>query len=233
MKSGEADPMTARDMIKANVLRMQRQGMSVLAIARTLHVSEFRVSRFLEGETIAKDFAVAVHEAGHAVVGLTLGLKLDKVHVTRKGGATQWVDRSHKEFLTVIVAGSVAEDLFVGSAKLVSKVLGKLRIGDRGSDEDQAVRLAGFTLEVPAAVIETIKETEERAHEILIERRSHVEVLAKALLEKRTLSGREVGKLLSSTLVSVNRALSRRGPRASSRRPEPAGSRIDAKPYRR
>jgi hypothetical protein len=47
-----------------------------------------------------------------------------------------------------------------------------------GSDEDQAVRLAGFKLQVPVKTISIIKEAEKRAEEILMPCRDDVQKLA-------------------------------------------------------
>jgi ATP-dependent Zn protease len=218
------DRLAKLESLARRATQMRAQGMSLTAIAEELNrkgtgmtpLTRSGVQRLLSGARVSyrqltEDERAAIHEAGHAVVGLAMGLELDSVRLTRSGGGGAcWTKRSilrlGKEYLTVVVTGYVAEDLLMPGSNRVSEGLQNLRIGEKGSDEDQAVRLAGFKLEVPAATIRRIEEAERRAEEILMPRLDDVQRLADVLVERKSLTGSEVAAVVGKRLQRRRRA---------------------------
>lgn len=175
---------------------------------------------------------VAYHEAGHAVVSLLRGEEISRVSIhgmtSGVGGAVFQADddrlftskRKVVSRIMIAYAGRASEEIHYGDENVTEGA---------GNDITQATKLlmayvtkfgfdksVGFIdLEVLAGefqtnetVIERVKELSkemyQETHKLLKNNYDMVEVLAKKLLEVKTMSGEEVGALMQTALVAVS-----------------------------
>ena len=154
---------------------------------------------------------VAVHEAAHAVVGRKLGLRCGKVTLEHEERTRFWRDDhgvfkwapdgesiAHAElsarwyprregdqreadeaYVTALYAGHEAERVICGEAK-----------GNDVHDRENAAKVIGDDPELEA-------ELRARARTVVIAHRADIEMIATALLERRTLFGGEVHVMLA------------------------------------
>jgi len=158
--------------------------------------------------TSRKEWWTAVHEAGHAVIGRVLGLKCGKVTIVpdfrekTSGVATvhgQWktyeawekrgkyrdISSVYRGRIIMLMAGAEAEIVCTGRC--------------RGGDDHDRLQIA-ITMEEVAIPNDDLQRYEQRLRiktSALIRRHLRkIEHLAKALVEHRTISGRDVDRLL-------------------------------------
>lgn len=142
----------------------------------------------------------AVHEAGHCVIGVSLGLTPAFVSLRDGGGLTSWRwdgrPSLHKR-LMILAGGWLAETLH--------------GFADRGwassDDHSQALTAIGMERRVPDSMVGDPWSAPEgraahaEARAILISRRAQVAALAERLMVYRHLSGSEVVRFLATQPV--------------------------------
>ena len=139
----------------------------------------------------ASDERIVYHEAGHAVVSMAFGDKVEFVTIEpfREidgrliNGRVRWTSDGLDPFYrcTVNVAGATAEQVFcVGSGNL------------RGTDREKAMEHAREICETEDEIDEVIRAARADAKRILTKNRHLVEALAAELRVRRTMSGSDV-----------------------------------------
>ncbi|MEQ8192933.1 MAG: cell division protein FtsH, partial [Rhodospirillales bacterium] len=188
----------------------------------------------------------AYHEAGHAIVGLSVPKSepLHKVTIIPRGRALgvtmQLPERDRYSYskleleskLAMMFGGRAAEEIVFGKENVTtgasndiqqatalarrmvteygfSEKLGALRYADNeeevflGHSVAQRKNVSDATAQVIDEEVRNLVEAaEQRANDILNERRKDLDAVAQALLEYETLSGEEVGALLRGETIS-------------------------------
>ncbi len=172
---------------------------------------------------------VAVHEAGHAVVGKALGLgAIDSITVTNSGGQIHRRNVTNENLLSDIeaeitygLAGRAAERLILGeisagaggpaqsdlatATQLAIEIETTLGLGVEGlvwHAKPQIVHLQ--TPAVRDRVRQRLTRAEQRAEDLLAQHRETLEALARELVGKRSLRTRDVDHLLRGIALQTN-----------------------------
>lgn len=169
---------------------------------------------------------VAVHEAGHAVAALALGMRLERVSMIAVGifgGSTQTsfdhslLTRNDIDARVVMMlAGRAAEEVVLGdvssgaaldlrqATEVIVQAHLALGLGERltasGADFSQALALDG---QLRATVEAELQDAYAAAVGMISSARRAVQLVADALIEKRLLSGSEVAMLMKASTVYV------------------------------
>jgi ATP-dependent Zn protease len=134
---------------------------------------------------------IAYHEAGHAVVVLRLGYKLKDVTIKPNGraeGMTNYEKRGGlvSDGIKIILAGSLAESLFDGKVSLKT---------DGSGNDWRAIRKW-----YPEFCARDVREIGEETKLLVQRHREAIARVARALLERETLTGDDVKRLADGGL---------------------------------
>lgn len=167
----------------------------------------------------------AIHEAGHAVVAVMLGLMPSYITIGARGGYGGYVYYGNEsatilsrgeclDRIAVMMAGRAAETVFYGEAGFTSGVSGDLKaatelatnmICDYGMDEEFPIYIdpaqRAKTPWVARRVTEIIRQQSARAYSIIQADPERVKTLAEALLEKVNLDQTDLKNLLNERRV--------------------------------
>ncbi len=155
------------------------------------------------GRSTFEDIRVSAHEAGHAILRWVNGLEIDGISVNprvidgRKINGRVWGDTGREENdsdyfcrVTVLVAGNVAEDTYLGES-----------YGLRGSDKRKAYRYAGALCSTKAGIEHLIAAAEAEAAHVLRQYHHVFDALISALCEKREMDGKDVVALIEGMAI--------------------------------
>lgn len=149
--------------------------------------------------------AIAVHEAGHAVVGCLLGIPISHLTLTyERSGVFQWMVRGRTEVvggsvvgedheaLLFALAGLEAESMWISGATGVRMRQARAEVESRQANQgdiqeiNQSLPGSGYTLEQAVTW----------CHETLHQHWQTVTYLAEALRDQRYVSGADVAQLI-------------------------------------
>jgi cell division protease FtsH len=173
-----------------------------------------------EARSAAELYRVAVHEAGHAVIAVHLGVPVSAVSVIKNGGSggsmvsdvdTACMDRQTVEDLvTVALAGRAADLELLGRSDagassdlaLATRLLFDARFRSGLFDqlltfELDVTRLHELDHSTRAVLEKRLQTLMQRARDLVLEKRAVIEALANLLVERRVVEGGEVQRLLS------------------------------------
>jgi hypothetical protein len=158
--------------------------------------------------TKRQEWHTAIHEAGHAVIGRVLGMACGQVTIVPKlsektaGVATThdqwateaaWKKRGKYRDLSSVWRGRIMTFMAAAEAEIVC--IGRYRGGD-GEDRYQ-IALMMEEIPVPNEDWQSYERRLRAKTRALVRRHRHkIEHVAKALLERRTISGRDIDWLL-------------------------------------
>lgn len=190
----------------------------------TIDMLETRLDIVRTGENRNRTWRIAVHEAGHAVVAHVLGIgEIQRMSLTDDAGHVLCRAYQNESLLTDIeaiiaysMAGRAAERVVLGSisagaggpatsdlalaTRHATDIETRYGLGLQGSiwhaNPDAAYTA---TPAIRDRVRQHISRAEDRAAKILEQNLYFLEVLARQLVEKRTLKGTEINRLLDGT----------------------------------
>ncbi len=174
----------------------------------------------------AERWLISVHEAGHAVVAVELGLKIAGVSILSNDGvggsavidqnAATSTNHEIEKLTCFALAGRAAEKTLLGEVSigsgggqssdlhLATRLMfeAHCRFGLRGElawrGETAAMQIALSTdRSLRASIEQDLQRLEKRAIEIVARRRDQVKTLARALMKSRLLGGDEIQRLLA------------------------------------
>ncbi|MGL5548089.1 MAG: AAA family ATPase [Culicoidibacterales bacterium] len=182
------------------------------------------------GEELTKEMAhelrvIAYHEAGHAVVGLALGIEVSEVTITGSTsgmGGANFI--SHREsalktreelcsLVQMLYGGRVAESLVFGPDQVTTGAVSDIRESTRIIQEliqlygmnKRGVLLDYSQIETDEALLPQLEalsqELEASARALLIQHRDALEVIASELLAEETLSDTDLKKIWDKHLT--------------------------------
>ena len=160
-----------------------------------------------------RQYRLAVHEAGHAVMALHLGQRVHSVSIV------QDLRRSDQGHALIDHDGDVSTAILIALAGPVAEILAGGGSGPRWErDLAMASEWACQVCSTEAGVDEMIDRMWARAQEILGDARlwASVEALALVLMERREIDGREAGRICRQAAAIVEEemaggAMGRRG----------------------
>ena len=133
---------------------------------------------------------IALHEAGHAVIARVVGLKSGEAVITDRDGYAHWkADNSIRHVITLL-AGRAASDV----------ILGRTTESGYAGDNEKIMRLLEadgfrerfFAFDVSRDALLA------HARALIRKHRDAVERVARALLERETLTARKIDKLMTA-----------------------------------
>jgi hypothetical protein len=139
----------------------------------------------------------AVHEAGHVVVAVALGMRATGVRLDDNGGGAVRTDPSAMFILRLPYLEMFRRRIMVGMAggEAECELCGKLEPETDNGDRENVMRLLAV-VPILGAELSLLRH---RARTLVRRHRPSIEALAAVLRERGSLSGREIERLLASS----------------------------------
>ena len=177
-------------------------------------------------------YRVAVHEAGHAMIGIMLGFKLDRVSIAARGASAGHTVFTLEETILVketleasvikTLAGRAAEIIVLGSAsrgagggdnsdlasatKTLAAMRASLGLSDRlfwHATEENVVHIARSDAVLRDAIEDDLQRLHASALDMVRTHQRAIEILAKTLMYRVVLTGEDVSRLFGAPRSSA------------------------------